>query len=1113
MLVLSSVAAGFLVGTLAPIPVVLPVVPAMAAPAPCETGPNAPVLVGGVYQVSTAAQMVHIRERSTCLDKSFVLTDNIDLGTNGSTTSAMWKPIELFTGSFNGAGKTISGLFATRDTTTSAGVGLFNTGIGATFSNLTVLVDGFDIMATGTTFGGLIGKTDGPVTINAVTVSSSTPIQVSGQIGGLIGLAEWGDTLIEDSVADVDLSSSGSSVGGLVGGRLLSPIVINRGSATGSLSGLDKVGGLIGFAFNDPVTISASRFSGTVAADGNHAGGLVGQAFGPVTITASHVASDVTAVTAKAGGFVGEASGVVTVTNSTFSGDVGVTSTSGEYAGGLVGAADGLTSISGSRVSGHVSAARSYVGGHLGFVGSGNVQIANSEFDGSVSGRFLVGGMIGTVDYQGGAVSINNATVSATVTGQSNHVGGMVGAAEELTVVGSSFRGGVSISPPTTSARLGGLAGFATNATISATTVVADFDQPQTDKVGGFIGEVYGQVTVSASTYTGDIRAVQKAGGLIGSAGGVSITGSEASGAIEGGPYLGGLVGIVDMSLGNQTVIATSSFDGSLDGSSQVGGLVGSALNGPSTITGSIVESNIDATGSGAGGLIGSSATIGNFPLYTVAVSNSSFTGDASGTFFVGGLVGFVSGLFHSQSNRAQGTIIADSGGPGSGSGGLVGRAGQVSVSASAFTGTVSGQWMTGGLVGALVPWPELTEDSTISESYARATVQGTDTAQEFWYGAGGLIGYLRSTTTSAVAINHSFFNGSVSGSRISGGLLGSSVPILTDFPPGSQFSAVRITKSYAVGSFSGPAMATISAFVGLEATVSAITNSFCIDALLCPINNTTTSATLKSQSAMEAVGWNFNTTWCFSPGKNDDYPLLRNVTSGPPSNTPCWVYIPPPPVPPTQSSPPPAGGPSPVRSSLDPGGGSCRVGGVNYSGVWNTTSLGFGYLPGPSDCARSGYQFKGWARSSAPTVVIDLPLIVDPSDGVARYFSADSGDLVAVWVADSTAGTPTTPVVPNDPVSLRPAAFVAFGNFFCTRCTSLWLVWPAPDAAMGVKETVSDSAGRRICSVGIESIGDWHVCFIKGLTPGRKYTYTLRFEQGTTTGPSVTTSISLRRR
>jgi hypothetical protein len=1112
MIVIGVVAgtATWVVASAVPVPVVSPIAPAMAAPAlDCPAGPNAPVLVGSVYQVSTSAQLEYIQYNGTqswtqCLDEHFVLTADINLGTNALNP---WVPILGFEGTFDGAGKTISGLYATKDASDS-GVGLFNTGTGATISNLNVRLDGF-VSDPCCAYGGLIGVSGGDVTISAVTVTSTTTLSAPGPVGGLIGLL-GGVTLINNSVVDVDVTAPVGGLGGLVGrgGGAGTTITINGSRVIGNLSAANSIGGLVGSSNSSSVTISGSSFNGAISASNELAGGLLGVGVYPVTIVNSEVVGDVTASSQGAGGLIGRSDSGVTITNSDYRGNVRVTGAPGEYAGGLVGAIGNSvapTSITGSSVSGLVSATGSYVGGFLGFIDDGNVVIADGDVNGSVSGLRQVGGLIGTVDDLDDSVSITNTDVNATVTSANGGVGGMAGTAHQLSVVDSSFDGDVSIVN-VGQRNLGGLAGSAQIATVSATTVTADLVGPQANWVGGFVGEVNGDATVSASTFTGNISAYEYVGGFFGSVfQGVSISDSESSGSFVGQSHVAGLVGWARLAAtSDQLVVRSSSFEGIVSGTVAIGGLVGSAVNGPTTIEASTVDAIVSGTGESVGGFLGGSSSSGDPTQYTVTVADSSFTGNISASQVVGGLAGIVGGLFVSRSNRAQGSITASNVAR-SAAGGLVGLASRVTISATAFTGTVSAVSAVGGLVGLLSPLSGVTDASEISESYARATVVGSDTLGQNYPGAGGLIGNLWPVTASSVvAITNSFFNGSVTGSPHTGGLLGLYSNLFFDesFP-------IRITNTYAVGSFSAPSGSAISAFIGNEATVSAVTNSFCIDEVLCPIGSTTTSANLQSQSFLEAVGWNFSSTWCFSAGKNGGYPLLRNVTSGPPSNTQCWVYVPPPPTPPN-SSQSPAPPTTVYRTSFDPAGGTCRAGGVSYSKPWSTTYNGSMYAPGPADCSRPGFDFKGWARTSAPSVVGSFPLLIDPSDGALRFFVAESVDVVVVWAPRVVVDQPGS----NAP-DIAPRSFLVFGNFLCTRCSVVWLIWqlPEPPDGMPFTESITGGAGRRLCTTGVVDVASWRACRVTELMPGRNYSFTLQLSHGSTSGSAVVSTITMRRR
>ena len=85
-------------------------------------------------------------------------------------------------------------------------------------------------------------------------------------------------------------------------------------------------------------------------------------------------------------------------------------------------------------------------------------------------------------------------------------------------------------------------------------------------------------------------------------------------------------------------------------------------------------------------------------------------------------------------------------------------------------------------------------------------------------------------------------------------------------------------------------------------------------------------------------------------------------------------------------------------RVAMDPNGGSCTDGSKTYDEKWTSVFVGYRYLPGEDDCVGDGLVFTGWALASAPTDLLNLPLLIDPSDGKKRAFVAASYDLVAMW-------------------------------------------------------------------------------------------------------------------
>jgi hypothetical protein len=146
------------------------------------------------------------------------------------------------------------------------------------------------------------------------------------------------------------------------------------------------------------------------------------------------------------------------------------------------------------------------------------------------------------------------------------------------------------------------------------------------------------------------------------------------------------------------------------------------------------------------------------------------------------------------------------------------------------------------------------------------------------------------------------------------------------------------------------------------------------------------------------------------------------------------------------------------LTSRFDPNGGTCTDGTARNE-PWTSVSLGYRYLPGTSDCTKPGYTFTGWARTTTPTIPVDLPLLIDPSDGVPRYFVASDTDLIAIWT--------------KNPEPKAPSIFVALNGFFCRNCGN-WLIWNKADNATAVEVT---SGNRTVCTTLKITIDQWTLC------------------------------------
>jgi hypothetical protein len=177
-------------------------------------------------------------------------------------------------------------------------------------------------------------------------------------------------------------------------------------------------------------------------------------------------------------------------------------------------------------------------------------------------------------------------------------------------------------------------------------------------------------------------------------------------------------------------------------------------------------------------------------------------------------------------------------------------------------------------------------------------------------------------------------------------------------------------------------------------------------------------------------------------------------------------------------------------RVTLDPNGGTC-VDSTERTEPWTSVFVGYRYLPGASDCTRTGYSFAGWGSTANPSTPVTLPNLVDPSDNQRRAFLAANADLIAMWTPD-----------PN-PI----ADVTVFANFLCGPCTTIWLIHPPVASDVVVDITIDDTPTT--CSIQGDAFG-LTFCQITPLTPG-DHSITLTPRNGTITGPPTNTTITLR--
>jgi len=268
---------------------------------------------GDPFRIATPKQLNDVRNH---LNKHFILVNDIDLGPylsvegDGYNGGKGWEPIGIwndFTGTFDGNGYTISGLFINRPD--AHFVGLFRIVSGATLRDVSLV----NVNVTGfAKVGGLAGLAKEATTICNVSVAGvvngeTGNISLAEKVGGLVGelgLVEEldGGTITNSSAAVV---VSGRSVVGGLAGR--SNGNITNSFATNAVTGFSYVGGLVGFNTGD---VTNSYAKGAVTGDGSAVGGLVGTSVYPATISGSHAEGGVTGAI-KVGGLVGWNTGAI----------------------------------------------------------------------------------------------------------------------------------------------------------------------------------------------------------------------------------------------------------------------------------------------------------------------------------------------------------------------------------------------------------------------------------------------------------------------------------------------------------------------------------------------------------------------------------------------------------------------------------------------------------------------------------------------------------------------------------------------------------------------------------------------------------------------------------
>lgn len=509
------------------------------------------------YQINNCQQLQAINLSVDYLDKYFILESNFSCSNTTTLNEDPESPGNYFgfepigscgpadecysddysytfSGSLNGNGKTVTGLYINRPTISSVGL--------------------FGYISNGKVFN-----------LNLANVN----ITGDSNVGGIFG-ENYGGSILNSSVTGSVTGGQSASIAGGVGGYNDSGLISNSNSSA-TVTGADAVGGLVGFNYLG--TISHSYATGNIISDGifdaDNMGGLVGyNEEGPVSN--SYSTGNVTGGEASKyiGGLVGfnTSGGIITRAYST-------SSVSGySYIGGLLGYND-EGSVSDSYYSGAVSGER-YIGG---LIGSNYGLVSNSYSTGSVIGSdYIVGGLIGE-SYDN---NINKCYSESNVNGFDWGIGGLIGYLSGGSINNSYSTGSITGNPGVEG--VGGLVGYNEEGSVSnsysSSVVNGGIDSYY---VGGLLG--YNDGVVSTSYSSGLVSGSIDVGGLLGWNYGGEINNTYSISPASGTSNIGGLIGRTTLAASK---IRTSYSAGLVSGTTN-GGLLG--LN---SVGGSLTSEN-----------------------------------------------------------------------------------------------------------------------------------------------------------------------------------------------------------------------------------------------------------------------------------------------------------------------------------------------------------------------------------------------------------------------------------------------------------------------------------------------------------------------------------------
>ena len=243
---------------------------------PSDFWPSGSGTAGDPYQIASLANLLWLSQHKEMWGKSFFQTNDIDASPSAHWASdSGWSPIGIryapFSGTYNGNGKTISGLALNRYPTAYIGMFGFARGAGCVIQdvNLTnvnfVMQSSSPVIASGINglaMGGIVGRLSRDAKLSCCSCNGSVtgpPGQIS--IGGLAGIADTSS--IANCCCNCIVSARYLSIiGGLIGYSLETSIINSYSSSKIVTDSVYKLycGGLIGFNYSQDALIITSCY-------------------------------------------------------------------------------------------------------------------------------------------------------------------------------------------------------------------------------------------------------------------------------------------------------------------------------------------------------------------------------------------------------------------------------------------------------------------------------------------------------------------------------------------------------------------------------------------------------------------------------------------------------------------------------------------------------------------------------------------------------------------------------------------------------------------------------------------------------------------------------------